>query len=92
MFDLSWRKHSIAFTPSLSMGMLQFDEAMSESVLLKIIRELEKVDVKVVAIISDMGPKNMRLWRELGISIDSPSMANPADASRYGRCNEFRMR
>ena len=61
---------------------LQFDEAVSESVLLKIIRELEKVDVKVVAVISDMGPKNMRLWRELGISIDSPSLANPADASR----------
>ena len=63
----------------------QFDEALSPSTLLSIISQLEKVGAKVVALVSDMGPKNLRLWRELGININKPSSAfitNPADQSR----------
>lgn len=46
---------------------------MTKELLNKIINNLYDVGYHVVAISSDMGPTNMGLWRNLGISMDITS-------------------
>lgn len=44
-----------------------FDQDMTENILLKIITAVEACGYPVVAIVNDLGPTNVRLWNNLGI-------------------------
>ncbi|CAI6357563.1 unnamed protein product [Macrosiphum euphorbiae] len=48
-----------------------FDTPMSKELLLHIISEVHNIGFKVVAMVSDMGPSNMGLWRDLGICTEN---------------------
>lgn len=46
-----------------------FDEPMTRNTLLHVISEIYNIGYTVVAVTSDMGSGNMRLWSELEIGI-----------------------
>lgn len=46
---------------------------MTKDLLLNIIKELYNVGYETIAMVNDMGPKNMCLWRDLNISIGNTS-------------------
>lgn len=47
----------------------QYDENLSKNTVMEIISKLYRIDYKVVALVSDLGPGNRKLWTELGIGI-----------------------
>jgi hypothetical protein len=49
-----------------------FDTAMTKALLFDIIDNVEKSGVKICIIISDMGPSNLSLWKELDVTMDKP--------------------
>lgn len=55
---------------------------MTMELLYNIIVELHKIDFMVIAIVSDMGPSNMGLWRSLKISILNTSFEHPVTSDR----------
>ncbi|KAF0297805.1 Transposable element P transposase [Amphibalanus amphitrite] len=60
-----------------------FDTAISPEILMQLILSLEEMGYPVRAVVSDMGSKNVGLWRALGVSYDGEtSIANPAAADR----------
>ena len=60
-----------------------FDTAISPEILMQLILSLEEMGYPVRAVVSDMGSKNVGLWRALGVSYDGDtSIANPAAADR----------
>lgn len=50
---------------------------MSKELLNKIIEELHSIDFNVIAMVSDMGPSNMGLWKSLNISIMNTHFKHP---------------
>ena len=58
----------------------QFDQADMHQVILDIISRLEKIGYAVVAIVHDLGPSNLRLWKQLNIDpvSDKVSFKNPS--------------
>ena len=50
---------------------------MVKSLLFEIISKLNEIGYNVVAIVSDMGSKNMGLWKDLDISIHKTSFLHP---------------
>ncbi|KAH8248526.1 hypothetical protein KR032_000327, partial [Drosophila birchii] len=57
-----------------------FDTQMTVDVMNSIINKLYKRGFPVVAIVSDMGPGNQKLWRQLGISETKTWFSHPANA------------
>lgn len=49
-----------------------FDTAMTEMIITDIIRKLKSIKFHVVAVVCDMGPTNMGLWRSFDISPEKP--------------------
>ena len=62
--------------------MFQFDQAIDRPLLMHLIERIEQAGAQVSAVVSDMGPKNRGLWRDLNIGPTSTSFANPSDSSR----------
>ena len=60
----------------------KFDQDMNKVILLELIRALELVGIKICATVCDLGPTNLKLFREIGIGVDSISFPNPCDPSR----------
>lgn len=50
---------------------------MTKQILTNIICNLYEIMYNVVAIVSDMGPSNVGLWRDLGISMDKTYFEHP---------------
>lgn len=59
-----------------------FDRNMTKDLLFAIIRKVESIGFPVVAVVNDLGPSNVRLWKNLDINTDNTSFPNPSDASR----------
>ena len=63
--------------------MVDFDCAVTEPILMAIVRALEDLGYPVRAVVCDMGPKNMGLWRDLGITHDRQTcVPNPCHPER----------
>lgn len=54
-----------------------FDCPMTKTILMSIIKAVYMAGYEVVAIVSDMGPTNMGLWRECGISVEKTHITHP---------------
>lgn len=54
-----------------------YNTAMTKELLYNIIIELYTNGYNVLAIVCDMGPTNMGLWRDLGISLTNTAFKNP---------------
>lgn len=50
----------------------EFDSAMTATIITSIIKAHKNIKFHVVAVVCDMGPTNMGLWRELGINCEKP--------------------
>lgn len=59
-----------------------FDTDMTKDILFDIIQKVEAAGFLVVAMVNDMGPCNMRLWKELDVSFNDTSFTNPAASDR----------
>ena len=59
-----------------------FDCPMTVKLLREIINELETIGFKVHAIVSDLGPTNQRLFKELNVDHNKPYFINPNDPTR----------
>lgn len=55
---------------------------MTKNILFDIIAEIHKVGFEVVGIVSDMGPTNIGLWKELSIQPSSSAFMNPVTNKR----------
>jgi len=55
---------------------------MTKELLFNIIEELHKIDFNVIAMVSDMGPSNMGLWRTLNISIENKTFEHPSTSNK----------
>lgn len=53
-----------------------FDEPMSREILFTVLQHLYRAGYIVVAIVCDMSPTNMKLWRGLSIVIDTNNYCN----------------
>jgi hypothetical protein len=58
----------------------EFDTNISSTILEENITELENAGFPVIAIVSDMGPNNMKLWKEYGICSVNTFIVKPADS------------
>lgn len=56
-----------------------FDSPMTVEILMNIIKRLEEINFTVVAIISDLGPTNTAVRRDLNISEEKPYFIHPSD-------------
>ena len=65
---------------------LDFDQEVSKDILLMLIKKLESIGIQIVGMVNDMGTQNMRLWKNLNISVDQTSFENPHDANQAGAC------
>lgn len=54
-----------------------FDTNMTKELLLDIIKELHNIGYDTIAIVNDMGPANMGLWKNLNISLTNTSFEHP---------------
>jgi hypothetical protein len=54
-----------------------FDTAMSKTVLFEILSQADDYGLQIVAMVSDMGPKNVQLWNSLGVSFEKPWFEHP---------------
>lgn len=59
-----------------------FDTDMTKDILFDIIVQVEEAGFLVVAMVSDMGPANVKLWRSLSVDINNTSFLNPACGDR----------
>lgn len=59
-----------------------FDSAISKFELLNLIQQLEAIDVMVVGMTCDQGPRNQGLVKELGISLSKTWFTNPFNQTR----------
>jgi len=55
---------------------------MSKELLLHIISEVHNIGFKVVAMVSDMGPSNMGLWRDFGICTENTRFKHPVEGTK----------
>jgi hypothetical protein len=58
---------------------VDFDVPMKKDLLLELIRHLDKVKFKVVAIVSDMGSTNVALWLTLQVTDTKPFFVHPCN-------------
>lgn len=59
-----------------------FDTAMSEDILHDIIVKVEAAGFIIVAMVNDLGPTNLGLWKSLNVSIHKSYFTNPAASDR----------
>ncbi len=59
----------------------EFDKEMDASTIINISKKLKNIGVNIVGIVSDMGPKNVKLWRELGVDREKPYFELPGGES-----------
>lgn len=59
-----------------------FDCDMTKNILDNIIHEVETAGFIVAAIVSDLGPKNLALWKQLNINVNNSSFPNPFECKR----------
>ena len=59
-----------------------FDCCLTKEILYDIIQNVESTGFIVLAMVSDLSPTNIRLWKDLGICMDNPSFCNPAAPDR----------
>lgn len=50
------------------------DVSMLKQELLQVMQKIESKGIKILGIVSDMGPSNQSLWRELGFSAESSNL------------------
>lgn len=64
---------------------------MTKELLFSIINELHDIGYDTVAIVNDMGPSNIGLWRDLNISITNSSFEHPYPEKNpcFFRCSSF---
>lgn len=60
----------------------QFDTDMTRDILCDVILKAEAAGFIVVAMVSDLGSTNIKLWNSLGININNTTFANPAASIR----------
>ncbi|KAF0302509.1 Transposable element P transposase [Amphibalanus amphitrite] len=64
--------------------MLSFDTPVTPTILFDLVRALERLGYPVRAVVSDMGPKNMGLWKTLNIAADKETgIQNPCHPERH---------
>ena len=56
-----------------------FDHLVTNQLFQEIVSLLFSVGLRVHACVTDMGPENRRLWKELGVSPDRPFIMHPCD-------------
>jgi len=61
---------------------VDFDKKMTTSLLIDIIKELDKNNCTVCAIVSDCGGGNVGLWRQLDISTEKTYFIHPLDSKK----------
>ena len=61
---------------------LEYDKALSMPTYNEIIYALESIGIHILLSVSDQGPRNEALVRDLGITVDEPWSPNPFDPSR----------
>jgi hypothetical protein len=61
---------------------LNFDQAVTKNILENVINSLHRCNYIVVAIVSDMGSTNIKLWNELGIDINTNTFKHPSDENK----------
>lgn len=59
-----------------------FDCCLTKEILYDIIQKTEAAGFIVLAMVNDLGPTNIKLWKDLGIRIDHSSFCNPAAPGR----------
>lgn len=56
-----------------------FDKNITKNILYEIIMALENISYEVVGMVSDMGPENIGLWKELNVTHENTSFENLFD-------------
>ena len=59
-----------------------FDIVLNSELFFEVVRSLEDTGVEVVAVVCDMGSINMRLWKELNVSSETPYIVHPMSIER----------
>lgn len=59
-----------------------YDSPMTQELLFEVITQLNDCGFEVVAIVSDMGPTNIRLWKCLGITPTKTSFEHPVSGKQ----------
>ena len=59
-----------------------FDVTLNENLLRSILQALESPGYEVLAVVSDMGAGNRKLWKELSVSHTCPVIGHPLDKDR----------
>ncbi|KAJ3665375.1 hypothetical protein Zmor_000872 [Zophobas morio] len=59
-----------------------FDAPVNKDELLDVVKQLFECKYIVVAIVNDMGPSNMALWKAKGIDKDHVSFVDPSDSEK----------
>lgn len=54
-----------------------FDTQMTDQLLKTIVTSVEQTGLIVVAVVSDMGSKNAKVWKDLNVNYESPCFLNP---------------
>ncbi len=55
----------------------EFDKTMDKDLVFKIVLRLKKTGLQVRAVVSDMGTKNIALWRQLNVTSEKPYFYTP---------------
>lgn len=59
-----------------------FDTKLSKSLIFSTIEELHRINYEVRVLVTDMGPDNQGLLKELGVTKEEPWFINPCDGER----------
>lgn len=65
------------FSPWKGPVFYQHDQPMTEELLDMVITELHEAGFQVVSVVSDMGPENIGLYREMGVNDERPYFLHP---------------
>ena len=60
-----------------------FDTAVTSRIYFEIIYQLEAISTQILISLSDQGPRNLSLAKELGVSTENVLVPNPFDPSRF---------
>ena len=63
-----------------------YDVVLTKDLLYSVVGAVESAGYEILALVSDMGAMNRKLWSELGVSSDAPALAHPMDSNRKIFC------
>ena len=66
------------------------DKDMTVETLSEVTRELERLQLKLVAAVSDMAPKNEYMWKQAGVTMDRPYTRHPVQPDVPPADQQFR--